>query len=88
MLPVNKATCDDCGKPVERNRIERSANANNGIPIGPWQCQSCANENEAAFQLALIAHNHATAVQNNHFDTLCNEVDPRLAEAIRRAGSA
>lgn len=84
MIPVNEAKCDDCGKPVEPARIKSSVRPN-GIPIGPWQCQSCSDKNDAAFEQALQERQHIKTVQSNQFDTLCNEVDPQLAEAIHRA---
>ncbi len=78
--------CDECGNSVEQEQIERSARANNGIPLGPWLCKSCEGKNAVEFQHNITVHQHNMMLQNNSFDTLCNEVDPKLAEAIHRAG--
>lgn len=75
--------CDDCEGPVEEEQIRRSVR--NGVAIGPWQCKRCQAETNTRFAERVADYVRQEAIQNNSFDTLCNEVDPKLAEAIHRA---
>ena len=79
--------CDDCDRIVEEEQIVRSARANGGIPMGPWLCVGCEVALRATAASQQLAHSHSTLVEQNSFDTICNEADPKLAEAIHRAGS-
>ena len=76
--------CDDCGEPVEIYRIEQSKVQ--GVPLGPWQCASCARENGQRVREYGLAHEAANMAQNSSFENICSDVDPKLAEAIHRAG--
>jgi len=75
--------CDDCGNPVEESQIAKSVV--NGIPLGPWQCKACEATTAVMTQAGIISMQHTQMLQDNGFDSICNEVDPALAEAIHRA---
>ena len=79
------AHCDNCGKSVELEQVQRSANANNGATLGPWLCVGCEVKNSAEIQRGMVGHEHDQMVQTSYFENICNEVDPKLAEAIHRA---
>jgi hypothetical protein len=72
--------CDDCGGPVEKDRVKWTR----GLPQGPFQCALCAAKTAAHVHAVAIARRHEIAAQNNYFDSICQEVDPKLAEAIHR----
>lgn len=78
--------CDECNRTVEEEQIARSARANGGTPIGPWLCVSCQTKIRTATGPKLLALSHSLMVTQNAFDSICNEADPKLAEAIHRAG--
>jgi len=84
-VSVPDPRCDECPNRVEQKQIERSARATNGVPVGPWLCTKCEAALAARFTRGMFAHQHNKLVESNSFDTLCNEVDPRLAEAVHKA---
>lgn len=82
-VPVPDPRCDECSKPVEESQVAKSVR--NGVALGPWLCRSCEHANSVHFAQQIVLHQHQNMVQNNYFDSICNDADPKLAEAIHRA---